>query len=93
MVVIVISSETRIGRAVRTDSVDSVEGVGEVGGGVGDDDDEVRESVSPGDDPEDEMIEGVRSDEGEDGSDDQPGAGAGITISSSSVPTRLNSSE
>ena len=48
------------------DSVDSAEGVGDKGGGVGEDDDEVSDSVGPG---EDEMSEGVRSDKGGDESD------------------------
>lgn len=93
IVVIVIPSTGTKGRAVILDSVDSVEGVGDEGGGVGEDDDDVRESVGPGDDSEDETIEWVRSDEGEDGSDDQPGEGGAITTSTSSVPKRLKSSE
>ena len=80
-------------RAVILESVDSVEGVGDEGGGVGEDDDEVRESVGPGDNSEDEMSEGVRGDEGDDDSDGQAGEGGGIDISSSSASTRLKSSE
>lgn len=80
-------------RAVVLEPVDSVEGVGDEGGGVGvrEADDEVRESVGPGDNSEDEMIERVGSDEGDDGSDAQTGEGGGI--STSSEPKRLKSSE
>lgn len=80
-------------RAVILESVDSVEGVGDEGGGVGEDDDEVRDSVGPGEDSEDEMIERVRSDEGDDGSNGQTGEVGGISTSSSSVPRMLESSE
>ncbi|KAF8548378.1 hypothetical protein OG21DRAFT_1526526 [Imleria badia] len=55
--------------------VDPVEIVGDKGGGVGEEDDEVRESVGPGDGSEDEIIEGVKPDEGDDGSDGQAGEG------------------
>lgn len=88
----VVSVIPSTGRAVPLESVDSVEGVGDEGGGVGEDDNEVRESVGPGDDSEDEMIEGVRSDEGDDNSDGQAGEGGDIT-SSPSAPKRLKSSE
>lgn len=87
MIVIVIPST---GRAVLLESVD---GVGDEGGGVGVDDDEVSERDGSGDDSEDEIIEGVTSEEGDEGSDGHPGDGGGMSNSSSSEPKRLRSSE
>ena len=60
--------------------------------GVEEDDNKVRESVGLGDDLEDEMIEGVRSDEGDNNSDGQVGEGGDITSSLSTL-RRLKSSK
>ena len=90
IVVIIIPSTCR---AVSLKSVDSVDSIGDEGGGVGGDNDDVRERVGPGDDFEDEMSEGVRSDEGNNGSEGQTGEGGVISTSTSSKPRRLKSSE
>lgn len=81
------------GRAVLLDSVD---GVGDAGGGVGDED-EVKERVGPGEGSEDETRDGVICEEGEDGEDEDDQEGdPGMTYSSpspSSSTMRLRSSE
>lgn len=81
------------GRAVVLDSVD---GVGDVGGGEGSED-EVRESVGPGEGSEDETREGVICEDGDDGDDDDDQDGdPGMSYSSpssSSSTIRLRSSE
>ena len=47
------------GWTVPLESIDSVEGIGNEGGGVGKDNNEVRENVDLGNDSEDKMIERV----------------------------------
>lgn len=81
------------GRAVLPESVD---GVGDAGGWVGDED-EVKERVGPGEGSEEETRDGVICEDGEDGEDDDDQEGdPGTTYSSpssSSSTIRLRSSE
>ena len=90
IVVIVIPSTCQ---AISLEYVDSVDSIGDEGGGVGGDNNDMRERVGPGNDSEGEMSEGVRSDEGDNSSEGQMGEGGVISTSTSSKPRRLKSSE
>ena len=73
------------GRAVLLEDVD---GVGDEGGGIGVNEDEVKERVGPGEGSDDETRDGVRSEDGDDRDDDDQASDDRSSYSSPSTASR-----
>lgn len=77
--------------------LEDVDGVGDEGGGVGVNEDEVNERVGPGEGSEEETRDGVTSEDGDDGDDDDQASDDGSSYSSPSTiscsPYKRSSSE
>jgi len=62
--------------------LEDMDGIGDEGGGVGVNEDEVKERVGPCEGSDDETRDGVRSEDGDDGDDDNQASDDGSSYSS-----------